>query len=204
MKKLVAIIVAAMFALALAGCGSTVTTTDDDANVDANNDTAVEETDDGDMETDEGDSSEDAETAATAWSDSDDAATAAEDAGIANGFTLPDPLPVGDYAWSDPVFSNMDNIVEASFDGDVVGLVVRKGEGIPVEELSADATDYGHDWTQDCNGIQVQCHGYEDGIANFIEWENDGSSYDVWCTGVKGDNIGMSPEEVTAMVAGVK
>ena len=205
MKKLMVMIAVAVFALALAGCSSNlVMSTDDDESVASDNDAAVEEADGSGTGSDDGEPEENVIIGENAWSDSDDAADAAEGAGFTDGFVLPDPLPVGDYAWSEPTFNSMDNVVEAHYNGDVVGLTVRKGEGIPVEELSSDTSDYGHDWTQDCNGIEVACHGYEDGVANFIEWENEGSSYDIWCVGTKEDNIGMSPEEVTAMVAGVK
>lgn len=98
----------------------------------------------------------------------------------------------------------MDNVSEANIDGGDVAVCIRKGEGVPLAELSADLNEYKSDWTQEVDGIKVTCHGYEDGIANFLEWENDSCSYDVWCVGVKGDNIGMTENEVAAMVAGIK
>ena len=60
------------------------------------------------------------------------------------------------------------------------------------------------DWTKDCDGIEVTCHGYEEGIANFLEWENEGCSYDVWCMSTGEGNLGMSDDEVYAMVTSIK
>ena len=214
MKKLVVMIAAAVFALALAGCSSNIVmSTDDDESVAGGNDAATDDSTGADQNSteDEAESTdanaepeEVVEHGTIAWSDSEDAANAAEAAGFTNGFTLPDPLPIGDYNWSQPSFNNMDNVADAHYDGEVVSVTVRKGEGVPLEDLSANTTDYGHEWTQNCDGIEVFCQGYEEGTANFIEWEADGCSYDVWCAGTHEDNIGMSPEEVTAMVAGVK
>lgn len=139
-----------------------------------------------------------------AWSDSEDADAAAESAGQTGDFVIPNPLPIGDYEWSDPTFMAMDNVVEAFFDGGAISCAIRKGEGVPLEDLSADLNEYKFDWTKDCNGIKVTCHGYEKDIANFLEWENGGCSYDVWCMSTGGDNLGMSDDEVYAMVTGIK
>lgn len=203
MKKLVVIIATLAFAFAIAGCGSTTDNAGDDASGDG--DATVEETSDiGSAAADDEDENGGTVEGEIAWSDSDDAAAAADSSGFSDGFTLPETPPVGDYEWSAPNFTSMDSVAEAHYDGGVVSVTVRKGEGVPLEELSADTSAYGFDWTQDCDGIEVTCHGYEDGVANFIEWESDGCSYDVWCMGTQGDTIGMTPDEVSAMVAGVK
>lgn len=180
MKKLALILAAALFALALAACS--------------------------DASKEEPASSEATETVVQgeiAWKDSDNQEQAAEGAGISNGFNLPDPLPIGDYSWSKPNFTYMENVAQADYDGGEACASIRKGEGVPLKDLSADLNDYKFDWTQDCDGIEVACHGYEEGVANFLEWERDGSSYNVWCVSTGEDNVGMNESEVAAMVAGV-
>lgn len=139
-----------------------------------------------------------------AWSASDDAASAAESAGFSGGFVVPYPLPIGDYEWSQPSFTAMGNVAQADYDGGGICASIRKGEGVAIEDLSSDLNDYLYEWTQDCDGTVVVCHGYEDGIANFLEWERDGCSYDVWCVSTKGGNLGMNADEVYAMVTSIK
>lgn len=139
-----------------------------------------------------------------AWSDAADSDAAGEDAGFSNGFIVPNPLPIGDYKWSDPVFTAMDNVAEANYDGGEICASIRKGEGVSLEDLSADLNDYKFDWTQDVEGIEVACHGYEDGIANFLEWENEGCAYDVWCVSTGEGNLGMNADEVYAMVTSIR
>ena len=139
-----------------------------------------------------------------AWSDSEDAAAAAESAGLTTGFEIPTPLPIGEYEWSAPTFMAMDKVVEAHSDGGGISCSIRKGEGVSLEDLSADLNEYKFDWTQDVDGIQVACHGYEEGIANFLEWEANGCSYDVWCMSTGEGNLGMNADEIYAMVTSIK
>lgn len=188
MKKLALLLIASMFALALAGCSGGSA---------ASSSAAEEES---------SASSEATETVVegkSAWSDAAGAEEAAKNAGISNGFTVPSAPPIGDYKWSEPNFNAMDKIVEAHYNGGEVGVSIRKGEGVPLKDLNADLNEYKFDWTQEVQGINVACHGYEDGIANFIEWEYENCSYNVWCISTGDGNIGMSESEVSAMVEGI-
>ena len=139
-----------------------------------------------------------------AWSDSEDAAAAAESAGMESGFQIPTPLPIGEYEWSEPTYMAMDKVVEAHSDGGGISCSIRKGEGVAIEDLSADLNEYKFDWTQDVDGIEVTCHGYEEGVANFLEWTVDDNSYDVWCMSTGEGNLGMNDDEVYAMVTAIK
>lgn len=97
----------------------------------------------------------------------------------------------------------MDKVVEAHYNGGAVDVSIRKGEGVPLEELNSDLNEYKFDWSQEVDGAKVACHGYEEGLANFIEWEYEGCSYNVWCISTGEGNIGMTEEEVAAMVGGI-
>lgn len=138
-----------------------------------------------------------------AWSEAAGADEAAQAAGLATGFGVPYPLPIGAYPWAEPKFTAMDHVVQADYDGDGICASVRKGEGVALADLSADLNLYNFDWVQDCDGVQVACHGYEEGVANFLEWEAYGCAYDVWCVSTKGGNLGMNPDEVYAMVTSI-
>lgn len=195
MKRLATMMAALMLAMSMAACASNTVTP---AGSDAGSGSAAVDSSGG------SDTGEEVIIGESAWQDSGDSDAAAEGAGITEGFTLPETLPIGEYEWSEPNFTYMDNVVQADYDGVTVACSIRKGEGVPIDELSADLNDYQFEWTQTVNGIEVTCHGYEENIANFLEWETDGCSYDVWCVGVQGDNIGMSESEVTAMVESIK
>ena len=181
MKKLVATISAAILAFTVAGCSS--------KSADTQSDTGETEV---------------VVQGEVAWSNSEDAAKAAENAGQSSEFVLPNPLPIGEYEWSQPNFTSMDKVVEATFDGGSISCAIRKGEGVSLEDLSADLNEYKFDWTQAVDGIEVTCHGYEEGVANFLEWTVDDNSYDVWCMSTGEGNLGMNADEVYAMVTSIK
>lgn len=195
MKRIAMLVAVVMLALAMVGCASGTTSSAESSQGSSETASASSEADSAATTVIQGEN---------AWSNASDAEAAAKSAGVTTGFTLPSPLPIGEYKWSDPHFSSMDKVVEANIDGEVVAVCIRKGEGVAIKDLSADKNDYKADWTQEVDGVKVTCHGYEKDIANFLEWEKDGCSYDVWCVGVKGENIGMNKDEVTAMVKGIK
>ena len=186
MKRLAIILAAALFALAIAGCGSSADSSESSA-TEAGSSASTETVVQGEI----------------AWSDAAGAEEAAKDAGISSGFTVPSTPPIGDYKWAEPNFNAMDKVVEAHYNGGEVGVSIRKGEGVPLKDLNPDLNEYKFDWTQEVQGITIACHGYEDGIANFIEWEYENCSYNVWCISTGDGNIGMSESEVTAMVGGI-
>ncbi len=193
MKKLALLIIVAAFAFTLAGCSSDSSATKSGGS-------------DGDAATDvtESQPTETVVQGTIAWSEAADEAAAGESAGFSGDFVVPNPLPIGDYEWSAPHFTAMDNVAQADFDGGVISASIRKGEGVALEDLSADLNAYQFDWTQDVDGVQVACHGYEEGIANFLEWEANGCAYDVWCVSTGADNLGMTEAEVAAMVNAIQ
>ena len=203
MKKIAIMVTAAVFALALAGCGTGAL--DPDGGGSGTSGSAAGTSGSAAM----GDTSSGTSAEVTviqgeiAWSDAENSEAASEDAGFSAGFKVPDAPPVGNYEWTGPDFTAMDNVAQAHYDGNGVSLSIRKGEGVPIEELSADLNEYKFDWTQNVGNIQVSCHGYEEGIANFLEWEYNNCSYDIWCMSTREGNIGMTSEEVAAIVAAV-
>lgn len=202
MKKYSTITAALFFALALAGCNVNASPS---SGIVSPDETSSEEN----IEATEAETPEPEEPEVVviqgeiAWSVSEDATAAAEAAGFSGDFVVPYPLPIGDYEWSQPNFTAMDHVAQADYDGGTICASIRKGEGVSIEDLSADLNAYNYDWTQDVDGIEVTCHGYEEGIANFLEWETDGCSYDVWCVSTREGNLGMSEGEVYDMVTSI-
>ena len=195
MKKITAILATAAFALALAACNATSGQSGIVASGGTSDGSAVESTESNEPTVIQGE---------IAWDSAADAKAAAKDAGFSGDFIVPDVPPVGDYDWSKPNFTAMDNVAQADYDGKGIAISIRKGEGVDIKDLSADLNDYKYDWTQDVDGLKVKCHGYEKDIANFLEWEYDGCSYDVWCVSTEGGNLGMSESEVYDMVYSIK
>jgi len=201
MKKIALMLAATTFALVLAGCGTGVLEPSG-SEAGTSGSAALGETS---AETSPAETSPVVTViqGEVAWSEAEDVGTAVEGAGFSSDFKVPDTPPVGDYEWTGPNFMAMDNVAEAFYDGGEVSLLIRKGEGVPIEELSADLNEYSYDWTQNVGSIEVTCHGYEENVANFLEWEYDDCSYDVWCISTTGDNVGMTSEEVAAIVAAI-
>ncbi|ACV22185.1 Uncharacterised protein [Slackia heliotrinireducens] len=192
MKKIAVFMTVAALAFTLAGCSSNDAESADQAATDAEaTETAEEPT-------------ETVVQGEIAWSEAEDQAAASESAGFSGDFVVPDPLPIGDYEWSAPNFTAMDGVAQADYDGGGIAVSIRKGEGVALEDLSADLNEYQFDWTQDVDGVEVACHGYEEGIANFLEWETEDCSYNVWCVSTAEGNLGMNEDEVAAMVAGIE
>ena len=196
MKKIAIVLAAGVLALAFAGCG-TGASVPDGSEAGTSGSVALGET------SPEASSEVTVIQGEIAWSEAENSQAAIEDAGLTTGFKVPDAPPVGNYEWTAPDFTAMDKVAQAHYDGGDVSLSIRKGEGVPLEELSADLNEYKFDWTQQVGNVKVTCHGYEENIANFLEWEYDGCSYNVWCMSTKEGNIGMTADEVAALVSAI-
>lgn len=188
MKKYALMLVAAMFAMAMVGCASGGNSASESESSAAEESSASTET---------------VVQGEIAWSDAKDAEAAAKNAGITNGFKVPSPLPIGDYKWSKPNFTSMDMVAQADYDGGKACASIRKGQGVKLKDLSSDLNEYKYDWTQECQGIEITCHGYEKGVANFLEWTYEDCAYNVWCVSTGDGNIGMNEKEVAAMVESI-
>ena len=177
MKKLLAIGLAAAFALTLAACGNN------------GNDEAVEDGAEVGME--------------NPWTEAASADDAAQKAGIAS-FEVADNIGLGpQYPLGEPLFQSMDGIAEAQYTADGYKVVVRKGDTTGVD-LSGDYNEYPESWTQDVDGITVECMGYEVDSASNLSWSTDSDNISVCFYSDGGENIGLTDAQVIGLVHSVK
>ncbi len=157
------------------------------------------------------DSSAESTQIANPWNNSEDAALAAKGAGI-DGFVIPDAvnLSVGDVAVQQ--FRYMEGIAEADAslleaDGTTVDarVIIRKGTAVESGDISGDYNEYGHQWTQDIDGINVTCFGKEDNAARKIIWSNGDYLFSIMVDPHDATAlVGLAPNDVEALVKAVQ
>ena len=152
MKKLLALTLAALMALALTACG------------------AAEEP-----------AEEEQEPAyagmANPWSDVETPQEAAEGAGVGS-FQVPESgteTTAGALEWS--AFRCMEGIAEADGTLGEADLTVRKG--LSQDDISGDYREYAAAWTQDVGCLEVLCSGPEEGRASKVTWTDGEYSYSI-------------------------
>ena len=138
------------------------------------------------------------------WSEAATAQEAGEGAGFADGFTVPEQLPIDGIEWIDVTYKYMAGTAQADYEAGAVAGCVRKGQGVSGQEFTGDYNVYEHTWTVDAGGIEVTCSGHEEGKANLGEWSANGYSYAVYLNGLGGGNVGVTEADMANVVASVK
>ncbi|MBP5179718.1 MAG: hypothetical protein J6127_00305 [Clostridiales bacterium] len=139
------------------------------------------------------------------WTEVETVGEAAEGSGVGE-FTLPEDgseTSQGEIHWFG--YSYMNEIAEATGSIGSANLMVRKGLSEQGGDISGDFTDYEYEWTQDVDGLTVNCYGNEEGSAMLATWAKDGCSY---CFMIRGqgdvyETYGLEQEAVTEMVSSV-
>ncbi len=143
---------------------------------------------------------------ANPWSDVEDAAAAAEGAGVGY-FELPED---GTETGGGPLnwfgFRCMKGVAEANGAIGAAELTVRKGLKQDGEDVSGDYTAFKFEWTQELDGASVKCFGNEDGRTMKAIWTSDNFSY---CLLVRGqgdlrDTYGLDAETVVALAGAIQ
>ena len=137
------------------------------------------------------------------WSDVASAEEAAAGAGVGT-FEVADNLGVSDMTLFDPQYRCMEGIAEVDLQGGAFQVTVHKGAGFSGQDLSGDYTEYPLEWTQDCDGVEVSCRGYEEGMAAAFDWTVGDASYSVMLEGLGGEEMAVDAEDVATIVASVK
>ncbi len=198
MKRLFALICAVAFALVLAGCAQG-----------GSSQASASGTPDASGTASAASASSAAASSASAqagianpWTGASSADEAAKDAGL-ESFATPEDPGIGDFKFEEPQYSSMEGIAQAVYDAGAADLTVRKGEGVSGVDFHGDWTDYPEHWTQDCDGVEVECSGYAPGLASLIEWHVGDDAYSVMFRGLGGDELGLSSVQVAEFVASV-
>ena len=158
MKKTLAILgMAALMAVALAGCGGNAADTSSAASAASSEETAT--------------STEEPMTGMpNPWTEAASAGEAAANAGL-DGFNLPlkQEISLGVIDPEHITYRSMEGVAEAIVDFPAVQLTIRKGQATAAAEqgdISGDYNEYALNWTRNINGMEVKCFGNREDAAD--------------------------------------
>lgn len=178
--------VAAVLAIALAGCSSAPKESTEPAEPEV-----VEE-----EVADEGTTIE--------WTDATDAAAAAKGAGF-DRFGVIDSFKLGDLEFKDPKFSYSGGVAQAVYETPATMFTIRKADGnhnVPVTDRVLG--EFAANWTKEIEGIEVNCYGAAKGATTVATWKEGTREFGVTFQGLGGDEMSMDSDELATIVKGVK
>lgn len=150
-------------------------------------------------ESEEGDQGESIE-----WAPVDTAKKAAEGAGFAS-FDVFDEVKIGDLTFKDPKFSYADGVAQAMYETAATAFYIRKADGIYGAPLSDRKYDeFAHKWTQNHKGLEIDCYGAEEGAATVIQWNVGPEAFAATYQGLGGEEMTMTPDDITSIVSGIQ
>ena len=230
MKKIVVAVVLSLFVLALAGCASnnaasssasgssasssasasaeastsaSASASESAASSASESSSAAEASssaaESASAESEEGDQGESIE-----WAPVDTAKKAAEGAGFAS-FDVLDEVNIGDLTFKDPKFSYADGVAQAMYETAATAFYIRKADGIYGAPLSDRKYDeFAHKWTQNHKGLEIDCYGAEEGAATVIQWNVGSEAFAATYQGLGGEEMTMTPDDITSIVTGIQ
>lgn len=141
---------------------------------------------------------------ADVWTDAPSAGEAAQAAGV-DSFDVVDSVTMGSNTYDNPKFSYTQGAVQAVYDAAASGVIVRKTDAAHASLVTdRDLGDFDLSWTQDANGIEVKCFGAAQDAATVIEWSVGTDSFGATFQGYGGEEMTMTPDDITALVAGIQ
>ena len=134
------------------------------------------------------------------WEKVSSAAEAAKGAGNMEDFEVPQQLKINDLTFSDPTFSYLDGVAQATYESGAIGIYVRKASGIYGGPMTdRDLESFPQHWTQqvgdDADDV-VECYGMEKDSAIVIQWGDTEEFYTVTSQGLGGEEYGMDAATV--------
>ena len=228
MKKIVVAVVLSLFVLALAGCASnnassgsasgssasssasssaeasaSASASESAASSAGESSSAAEASssaaESASAESEEGDQGESID-----WAPVDTAKKAAEGAGFAS-FDVLDEVKIGDLTFKDPKFSYADGVAQAMYETAATAFYIRKADGIYGAPLSDRKYDeFAHKWTQNHKGLEIDCYGAEEGAATVIQWNVGPEAFAATYQGLGGEEMTMTPDDITSIVSGIQ
>lgn len=185
--------------LVLAGCGSQSQGEDQASAETAASEETAEATEDADAD--------DPESAPgpEGWTIVGSAEEAAEGAGL-DSFIVMDDYTIGDMEFEDPAFSYLDGVAQAYYEEGAAAFYIRKG----AEKFSAPISDrdykgeFTKTWTQNFKGLEVKCYGFEQDKAIVVAWTAEDGTYAFTSQGLGGEEVTMSPDDISSILAGIQ
>jgi len=137
------------------------------------------------------------------WTKVSSAAEAAKGAGNMEDFEVPQQLKINDLTFSDPAFSYLDGVAQASYESGAIGIYVRKACGIYGGPMTdRDPGEFPQHWTQqtgDDTDDVVECYGMKKDSAIVIQWGDEAEFYTVTSQGLGGEEYGMDAATVARL-----
>lgn len=137
------------------------------------------------------------------WTKVSSAAEAAKGAGNMEDFEVPQDLQINDLTFSDPAFSYLDGVAQATYESGAIGVYVRKACGIYGGPMTdRDLKSFPEHWTQqvgDDGDDVVDCYGMSKDSAIVIQWGDTEEFYTVTSQGLGGEEYGMDAATVTRL-----
>lgn len=143
---------------------------------------------------------------ANPWSDVASAEEAAAGAGF-DSFAAAEGLEISLGTVTPEVYRCMDGMAEVRFPIAAVEMTIRKGLPSTGDkgDISGDYNKYKKEWTQDVDGIEVKCFGNREGEATKSLWTEGDYCYCILAYGAGGDSdFGLQAEDLAALVKAVK
>lgn len=142
---------------------------------------------------------------ANPWSAASSAQEAAQGAGVGS-FGVTADIEYLDLGKPFQVtYQYMDGIAEAKVDFGASEVIVRKGLASKGDDISGDYNTYAHTWTEDIDGISVECQGNRQGDAMKATWSNGDYRYSTITHGLGGDvDFGLNRDRLAVFVATLK
>ena len=224
MKKLLITACAVACALALAGCGSQAASSSvASASAQASSSAAASAADEPETSTSAESASAEAASAEASsaaeeatepvatepvsyseWSKVDSAAAAAQAAGF-EGFDVMDEVTIGDMTFTKPWFGYLDGVAQAAYEQPACVFYIRKADGVYGAALSdRDYSEFASKWTQNHKGLEINCYGAEEGAATLIQWNVGSEAFAATYQGLGGEEMTMTPDDITSIVSGIQ
>ena len=156
-------------------------------------------------------------TDATDWKEAKDAAEATSKAGLSGEFAVPEKLTAHGIEFSDPSFTYVSGIAQATYEQPASMVQVRKGSGPAGTVMPDDGTGYTGEsfdksWEVTAGDQTVTCYGNKEGEILFAQWyhkddptaDGESDAYSVHPLGLGGEDIPMTEDELVTLVGAVK
>ena len=143
--------------------------------------------------------------AADEWAEAKTAEEAAELAGFSE-FVIPETIEFNDIEFIGMHYSALDAVAQAVYEAGAMEVYVRKAEGIyggPITDRDIE-NEFPKIWSQEVDGITVDCYGLDDSGAIVALWTVDDKTYCVTSQGLGGEEVPMPEPVIEAFVKGVK
>ena len=138
------------------------------------------------------------------WTSAATAEEAAEAAAL-DVFDVPDECSVGDIAYSNPAYSYLDKVAQASYETGASMLYIRKANGVYGAPLTdRDLGEFSQKWTQNFKGLEVECYGFEKDKAIVVTWTLEEDAYAITSQGLGGEEVPMDADDIASLLASIQ